>query len=460
METEKKVDVQGFIDQSRIAFPQLRLIALCIAIMLIEGYDTTVVGYIAPALRSYWNLQPQALAPLFGIGLLGLGIGSLALGPIADRVGRKTLLIGSVGVFGLASLASAFAPDLSSLVILRFLTGLGLGSAMPNAYTLAAEYSPARLRASLVAPIGCGMAAGGALGGLFAGTVMQTHSWSMMFIIGGLLPLVLLPVLVIWLPESARYLIARGAPEQKIRKTLQRMYPAADLDEIRFVHSGERRSDFPVKHLFSRALVRDTLLLWMMTFGTLLVVYMLGNWLPLLVHESGAAPGTGARMMSCYLFGSTVGAILLGVLMDKYKPQRVICITMIAASVALASLGGVLQTTVLAFTFLFIIGMGTGGTMTGANILATIIYPTHARATGVGWALAFGRIGSVVGATVVGAMLTAGWSLSKIFLVAAGTLFFAALCAALLRNAPPSRLQRRSVDSTQASAAVADTSPS
>ena len=143
MEPDTTPDVQGFIDQSRIGLRQLRLIALCIAIMLVEGYDTTVIGYIAPILRQQWHLQPQNLGPLFGMGLFGLGIGSLALGPIADRIGRKTLLVLSVGLFGVASLASAFAGSLHVLILLRFITGLGLGGAMPNAYTLAAEYSPA-----------------------------------------------------------------------------------------------------------------------------------------------------------------------------------------------------------------------------------------------------------------------------------------------------------------------------
>lgn len=435
MKSGEIMDVQTFIDQSPIGPRQFRLVALCVLIMLIEGYDTTVVGYIAPALHINWRLQPQDLAPLFGIGLLGLSIGSLALGPIADRIGRKALLVASVALFGATSLTSAFAPSLDFLLVLRFLTGLGLGGAMPNAYTLAAEYSPTRSRASLIAPIGCGMAAGGALGGLLAGKVLAGSHWQLMFMVGGIVPLLLVPVLLICLPESVRYKIVRGAPDQEIRATLRAMFPNAKLDGIRFTYSEKRLSGFPVQHLFRGGRVRETLLLWLMSFGTLLVIYFLGNWLPLLVQRTGAPPGTGATMMAYYLLGSTIGAIGLGVMMDRYKPQIVICVTMLVAAVSLRLLDEALHTPSLALLALFIIGTGTGGTMTGTNIMATVIYPTAARATGVGWALAFGRIGSIVGATIVASLLALGWSLSNLFAAAAATLLCAALCSLCLRGA-------------------------
>ncbi|AUT76288.1 MFS transporter [Paraburkholderia hospita] len=459
MEPDTTPDVQGFIDQSRIGLRQLRLIALCIAIMLVEGYDTTVIGYIAPLLRQQWHLQPQNLGPLFGMGLFGLGIGSLALGPIADKIGRKTLLLLSVGLFGVASLASAFAESLHVLIILRFITGLGLGGAMPNAYTLAAEYSPARSRASLVAPIGCGMAAGGAIGGVFAGNAMQAYGWSIMLTIGGVLPILLVPLLLMWLPESARFQIARGVSEDKVRKTLRQMYPDIQFDKVRLTHVKVPRSAFPVKYLFRGALARDTVLLWMTGFSTLLIVYFLGNWLPLLVHDSGAAFGAGTHMIAFYLFGSTVGALALGMMMDRYRPQMVICLTMVVASACMASLASVLHTSLLAYPALFLIGMGTGGTMTGINILATMIYPTPARATGVSWALAFGRVGSILGATVVGALLAAGWSIPNLFAGAAGVLLLAALCAAFMRNTEKTGQRSDAVASNQLATAIADPKP-
>ena len=459
MESDTTPDVQGFIDQSRIGLRQLRLIALCIAIMLVEGYDTTVIGYIAPILRQQWHLQPQNLGPLFGMGLFGLGIGSLALGPIADKIGRKTLLVLSVALFGVASLASAFAESLHVLIILRFITGLGLGGAMPNAYTLAAEYSPARLRASLVAPIGCGMAAGGAIGGVFAGNAMQAYGWSIMLTIGGVLPILLVPLLLMWLPESVRFQISRGVSESKVRKTLRQMYPEIQFEKVRLAHVKAPRSAFPVKYLFRGALARDTVLLWMMGFSTLLIVYFLGNWLPLLVHDSGAAVGTGTQMIAFYLFGSTVGALALGMMMDRYRPQMVICLTMVVASACMVSLAAVLHTGILAYPALFLIGMGTGGTMTGVNILATMIYPTPARATGVSWALAFGRIGSILGATVVGALLAVGWSISNLFSGAAGVLLLAAFCAAFMRKAEKSEYQSDVVSSSQPSAVIVESKP-
>ncbi|MBN3851137.1 MULTISPECIES: MFS transporter [Burkholderiaceae] len=429
---EETIDVQRFVDERRIGFRQIRLFCLCLLILILDGYDTVVVGYVAPQLRAHWGVQPAQLGPLFGVGLLGLTVGSFVFGPIADRVGRRVTLIWSVILFGVASFASAFAPSLIALIALRFVTGLGLGGAMPNAYTLAVEYSPTRLRASLVAPIGCGLAVGGAVAGLFAAQAIQAYGWPSMFVVGGMLPLILAPVLVRWLPESVRYQIARGTPDVEVRQTMSAVFPDVSLQGVRLVCTEHAPKGFPVTQLFRGGLVSGTLLLWITAFGALLVVYFLSSWLPVLIHESGASLSTAATMTSCYLFGNTFGAILLGLLMDRCNPQLVLCAAFIAACAALVSFGNMIGAPILAYLTLFVIGVGTGGTTTGTNILAASFYPTASRATGVSWTLAFGRIGSIVGATATGLLVAAKWSISQIFVAAAFPLVLAAIAVALL----------------------------
>lgn len=431
-DTKTSVDVQKFVDDAGIGGPQLRLFLLCLLILILDGYDTVVVGYIAPQLRVHWGITPTQLAPLFGVGLFGLTVGSLVLGPVADRIGRRATLIWSVALFGAASLASALAPSLNVLIVLRFLTGLGLGGAMPNVYTLAAEYSPTRLRASLVAPIGCGLAVGGAVAGLFASRIMQAFGWQSMFVIGGFLPLILIPVLIKWLPESARYQIARGQPDAQVRLTMRKMFRTLVADNVRFELNELRPTGSPVTHLFTNGLATRTVLLWITAFGALLVVYFLGSWLPVLIQEGGAPVESGALMMSCYLFGNTFGAIALGLLMDRFNPQAVLCAAFLAGCVALGSFGSLIATPWLAFLALFVTGVGTGGTTTGTNILAAGFYPTASRATGVSWTLAFGRLGSIVGSVVAGFLLAAKWPIAHIFMAAAVPLLLAAVTVATL----------------------------
>lgn len=204
---EQSMDVQQFIDSQPLSLTQKLIIALCFWVVAIDGFDTAAVGFIAPALKDLWQLQSSQLAPLMGAGLFGLMLGALIFGPLADKIGRKPILVGSVFVFGAASLASAYSPDLTTLVILRFITGLGLGGAMPNAITLTSEYCPTLRRSSLVTLMFCGFTVGSAFGGIVSAQLLDVVGWEGILIIGGILPLATLPLLIWLLPESLRFMV-------------------------------------------------------------------------------------------------------------------------------------------------------------------------------------------------------------------------------------------------------------
>ena len=187
-----RIELRAFLNARRVSAYQYRIYFLCFLIMLLDGYETVVVGFIAPSLRHAWTLHHGDLALMFGMGLAGLAIGSFFSGPIADRFGRKVVILGSVALFGAVSLASAWSPSITALAGLRFIAGVGLGGAMPNTYTLAAEFCPDRLRSTLVAPIGCGISAGGVLGGVLAAHLIAPYGWQSLLIVGGLLPMLLL----------------------------------------------------------------------------------------------------------------------------------------------------------------------------------------------------------------------------------------------------------------------------
>jgi AAHS family 4-hydroxybenzoate transporter-like MFS transporter len=313
------------------------------------------------------------------------------------------------------------------LIFLRFLTGLGLGGAMPNTYTLAAEFCPDRLRATLVAPIGCAIGAGGALGGLSASHLIVLYGWPSMLIAGGVLPLLFFPLLLIALPESVRYRVITGKGRHKLLKTMQAIAPDEDLAGATFTIGEVVPASSPIRGLFAPNLIGGTVFLWIAAFACMLVVYFLGNWLPTLISGTGIPLSQASLMTSMYLTGNTLGAIVLGYFMDRRNPQYVLAIAFALAGVAMASFGYLIHAPFLSLLVLFVTGAGTGGTLTCTNILAAGFYPTPSRATGVSWTLAVGRIGSVIGTFAGGAMLAAQWELASIFIAIAAPIFIAGL---------------------------------
>jgi AAHS family 4-hydroxybenzoate transporter-like MFS transporter len=410
----RTIDVQDFIDTTPFARVQKRLLFLCFLVVGLDGFDVAIIGHIAPYLRAEWGLDVASLGPLFAAGLFGLMVGAFIVGPLADRVGRKTMLVWSVGCFGAASVASAFSPDIVSLHWLRLLTGLGLGGAMPTAITLTSEYSPSTRRSSLVTVMFCGFTIGSALGGIVAAQIATSYGWRPLFILGGIAPLLLAPVLWWGAPESARYLVTRADGQPRVRATLRRVAPDADLDGAVFI-GARSQTGSPVRALFTREFVEGTWLLWLAFFMSLLVVYLLSNWMPTLIQRSGLSLRGASLITAAFQVGGTVGALVLGWLMDRYEPHRVLGVSYATAAGFVVVMGLTAHTPALMTIAVFGAGFCVSGTQIGANALAAAFYPTSCRTTGVSWALGVGRSGSIVGSLVGGTMLAQGWALGTVY---------------------------------------------
>src|SRR5579864_2115889 len=208
------IDVAAFIDAQPVGGFQIKLILACATVLFLDGFDTTAIGYVAPALAKEWHIGKSALGPVFSAGLFGLMIGALLFGPMADRVGRKKIIIFSTVAFGLGTLATAFVHDVDGLLAVRFLTGLGLGGAMPNTVAMTSEFNPRRRRATMVMIMFCGFSVGAALGGLLAAALIPQFGWRSVFVVGGIAPLLLVPVLALRLPESVRFLALTGRADE------------------------------------------------------------------------------------------------------------------------------------------------------------------------------------------------------------------------------------------------------
>lgn len=430
MESTRTVDVQDFINTHRLSPFQVMIVVLCFLIVAIDGFDTAAIGFLAPAIRAEWNLDAAHLAPLFGAGLAGLMAGAFVFGPLADRFGRKPILVFCVLFFGLASLASAWSTSITQLVALRFLTGLGLGGAMPNSVTLTSEYCPASRRSFLVTLMFCGFTIGSALGGLTSAQLVEGYGWRSVLVLGGILPLALLPLLLWLLPESVRYLVMQGKRLDRVAATLGRIAPQERLDRATFVLPHEKPAGFPVGHLFKPDLARVTLLLWLAFFMSLLIIYLLSSWLPTLMKTTGMSLRTAALVTTMFQVGGTLGAIAIGWLMDRFNPHAVLAITYCLGGIFVALIGSAATLPWLVSLAVFGAGFCVSGSQVGANALSAASYPTDCRATGVAWANGVGRMGSVLGSMGGAAMLTLGWGLPVMFVlvgipavVAGATLF-------------------------------------
>jgi MFS transporter, AAHS family, 4-hydroxybenzoate transporter len=414
MAAARVIDVQQFIDTHPFSAVQRRTLALCFLVVALDGFDVAIVGHIAPALRAEWGFAVDRLGALFAAGLFGLMVGSLIVGPLGDRFGRKTMLVTSVMCFGAACTLSAFSNGITSLTWLRFLTGLGLGGAMPTAITLTSEYSPTPRKSSLVTLMFCGFTIGSAIGGLAAAQVVTAYGWRPLLIAGGLMPLLLAPVLLRALPESARYLASKDRDSGRVQATLQRIAPDADLADASF--SGRRAlTSSPVSELFGPALLTGTLLLWISFFMSLLVVYLLSNWMPTLIQQSGLSLRGASLITAIFQLGGTVGAVALGRLMDRFNPYRILGVVYLMAAGFVSLMGAAATIPWIVTVAVFGAGFCVSGGQVGANALTAAFYPTSCRTTGVSWALGIGRSGSVVGSLMGGVMLAQGWSLGTVY---------------------------------------------
>jgi AAHS family 4-hydroxybenzoate transporter-like MFS transporter len=408
--------VNEIIDQSPVSRFQATTIALCGLVLLLDGFDTQSMGFLAPPIAEELGLPVSGFGPVFASGLVGLMLGAMTAGPVSDRWGRKWAIVASTFVFGTFSLLTPQATSLDGLIALRFLTGLGLGGAMPNVVALASEYAPKRLQPVLVTAIFVGMGAGALVAGVLSSMMIPAWGWRSVFYVGGLAPIGLGFILIKVLPESVRFLAVKGEAPREVARIVRRIAPTLDPDSVDLSASTDPRLEgMPVKHLFADRRGTGTVLLWIPFFMNLLILYFILSWLPALLRQAGMPVSAGITAVSLFSLGGIIGTLAQGPLMNALGAHRVMLaefLTSIALVVLAASIFESFPT-MMAVTF--VLGVCVQGAQAGLNVLSAMFYPTAIRSTGVGWALGMGRIGSIVGPVIGGVMLGLQWTPQQIF---------------------------------------------
>ncbi|KWR86628.1 MFS transporter [Cupriavidus sp. IDO] len=436
-QASRTIDVQSFIDAERFSPCQWLVLAFCFLVVAADGYDTAAIGFIAPSLAHEWGIGRGELGVVMSAALAGLSLGAIFAGPVADRIGRKTVLVAAVTCFGGWTLAAAHAQTVGTLTVLRFLTGLGLGAAMPTTITMMSEYAPSRLRSLAVNAMYCGFSVGLVAGGAASAWLIPHFGWRSVLTAGGIAPLMLAVLLLALLPESAQFLAVRAGAPERIARILKRIAPRQSLEHCVFVapmaSAGKAGKASALALVLSAGYRRRTFLLWLSCFMGLVIYYLMTNWMPTLFREAGFSMERGALLASLFPLGGLLGNLVAGWLMDRFNANRTIVVAYLLAAVLVIVVGrGVDHPEFLGIS-LFLCGTLVTSAATSMSTYAAGLYPTEARTTGVAWMQGIGRIGGMAGAFIGAGLLGLGWGFGDVFgllavpaLLAAGSVFMIA----------------------------------
>lgn len=382
----------------------LRTTLLCGLVVLLEGYDLSALGYVVPQLVGAWHRPPVAFTTALTAGNVGMVAGAVVCGWLGDRYGRKPVLLGCIAAFGTASLLTAFVTETTQLALVRLATGVGLGGGIPVCIALVSDVSPPHRQGTLVITMITGVVVGNLAAGIVAASMLPSFGWESVFIVGGLAPLLLLPLAGMFLRESSDFQAIRsgGAPEGTAAAS-----------------TGSRAA------LFAPSVAGQTTLLWAINFLNLLTIFFVNSWLPSMLRSMGATQQGAILATSMFYIGAIAAAFVSAAVIGRYGIERVLTVMLLFGAVCIMVTGVATLSVVSLSLFILGFGFGTGGSQLGISSLPGAIYPTAIRSTGAGWATGFGRLGNVAGALLGGALLGLGWSPQEMLL---------ALCAAPLMN--------------------------
>ncbi|ENW95189.1 MFS transporter [Acinetobacter dispersus] len=420
------INITDLIDHSKITRHQILVLVLCALCMVIDGFDVQAMGYVAPAIIQEWGIAKADLGSVFGAGLVGMAVGALLLAPLADKFGRRPLLIGAMLALSVCMVVTMFASSIQELIIFRLITGICMGAIIPNCVTLAGEYSPARFRVTLMMIISSGFIFGGVVGGILAAAIIPVWGWQSIFLVGAIAPLALALVMFIKLSESLPFLALKKRRPDILRMWAIRLgHVDAQIEGTKFVVKEPAKEGKAISQLFKNQLAVGTVMLWAVNFMNLLAAYFLANWLPVLMTEAGHGGSNAVLAGAVFWIGGLLGNLILGWFVDRRGFGWTLSLTFIAAAISIALIGQTASTLALAFLVIGAAGFCILGAQTALNALGAVFYPTAVRSTGIGWSLGVGRLGSILGPVLGAELIRLNWSTPNLFFAVTVPVFFA-----------------------------------
>jgi AAHS family 4-hydroxybenzoate transporter-like MFS transporter len=432
-----KVDVIDLIDRHPVTGFQVGVLILCMLVAALDGFDTQAIGYTAPAIAHQIGLPMPQFGQVGSAGLLGAAIGALSFGPLADIFGRKWFMIIAMIVFAIFSYLTSQSASLDELLAYRFFAGLGLGGVTPAFLAMGAELAPKRLRDVFVTVLFASFPGGGLIGSLTSAWVIPAFGWQAVFYIGAVAPIVIAIILTIWLPESVRFLLARGIRQNEVRRTLERIMPGEVPAGELVAPPDPARQGVPVKHLFTEGRAIPTVILWVPFFMVFMILVTVTFWTPAVLNSVGFSLSAAALIIGLNNLGSIIASAMSGWLVHRAGAFRVLIPGFILGGLCLAWFGQATSSVVTLGAASFLAGFFVGGTGTGLIAVAAGMYPTAIRSTGIGWAMGMGRVGQVFGPVLTGLLVGLGYKVGGIFYAAAVPCFIGALFLVFLYFSRP-----------------------
>ena len=398
---------------------QVAAVAICILINFLDGFDVIAIAFAAPEIARDWALQPAALGVVFSSGLAGMVIGALFLSPLADRFGRRLLILACLVIISVGMLASAAADGVNFLVAMRLVTGLGVGGMLASLTTMVAEYSSDKRRQLAISLLQSGYPVGGIIAGLSSAFFFGEFGWRSIFVAGGVLSLAMIPIVYWRLPESLDFLLSQRTPEtlSRVNALLARMHQPAVSELPPIEPKDEQRAS--VAEIFSADYRARTFAIWICYVMVMSAWYFVINWTPKILVDAGLTRDAGISGGMLISVGAAIGGLAIGWLSTWVRVSRLGAGFMLL-SVVLMTVFGQLEVNLTAMLLTaFLIGIFVAASMISLYAMLPDLYETRVRNTGAGWALGIGRLGAVIGPFVAGILIGAGWERGQYFIAMA-----------------------------------------
>ena len=433
MAQAQTVDLARIIDSQKIGAFHISLVVVCFIVVMADGYDISAAATAAPALIREWHITPVALGGLFSAGLFAGLFGPPLFGWIADHYGRRSAIVGGLTFFGIFTWASVLSQELSTLVWLRFIAGIGIAGVLPIATALVAEFAPRRVRATLFVLMFCGVTFGGAIPGFVGKAYMATHGWQILFVVGGIAPIIVAIIAMFTLPESVKFLSLKAERRQRLVDQIERLQPGLNLDPNSIFTIGDEvnKKEFSYGAIFKGRLAWITPMFWLSNAVNLMIFYFINQWTPTILANAGYPVGDAVLAATYFQLAGTVGGLVIMRPLDKYGfipvPILFACAIPIVALIGLPGLPEIIIMTLVAGAGFCLLGLQFG------NISSeNMVYPTYIRSWGVGSCFGAGRVGSVIGPLVGGWLISLQVPTQYLFLLAAVPLIVGLINAVIL----------------------------